>query len=164
VKPRTSLKAVAKTLLAEVEGSELAQLKADVDRMSADLDQAGLERRLLSYLHEAIAAAEPAPGPARVLAGPDRLAVLLLDPHVRGYLLRPGTAGGRRPPRRPAAEAPRQPSRLLAQVHSRYIVGRREVHVPGGRPPWTSGTNDHILYYPRPRAGHGLRSATAALS
>ena len=37
----------------------VAQLKADVDRMSAELDQAGLERRLLSHLHEAIAAAEP---------------------------------------------------------------------------------------------------------
>jgi hypothetical protein len=88
-KTRTSLKAVVKTLLAEVEGSELAQLKADVDRMSAELDQAGLERRLLSHLHEALAAVEPAPGQARVLAGPAGLAVLLLDPHVRGYLLRP---------------------------------------------------------------------------
>jgi hypothetical protein len=90
-KTRTSLKAVVKTLLAEVEDGELAQLKADVDRMSAELDQAGLERRLLSHLHEAIAAAEPAPGPARVLAGPSGLAVLLLDPHVRSYLLRPGS-------------------------------------------------------------------------
>jgi hypothetical protein len=90
-KTRTSLKAVVKTLLAEVEGSELDQLRADVDRMSAELDQAGLERRLLSHLHEALAAAEPVPGQARVLAGPAGLAVLLLDPHVRGYLLRPDT-------------------------------------------------------------------------
>jgi hypothetical protein len=90
-KTRTSLKAVVETLLAEVAGSELAQLKADVGRMSSELDQAGLERRLLSHLHEAVAAAEPAPGQARVLAGPAGLAVLLLDPHVRGYLLRPGS-------------------------------------------------------------------------
>ncbi len=90
-KTRTSLKAVVKTLLAEVEGSELDQLKADVDRMSSELDQAGLERRLLNELNEAIAAAEPAPGPARVLAGPGGLAVLLLDPHVRSYLLRPNS-------------------------------------------------------------------------
>src|SRR5258708_6288266 len=67
-KNRTSLKAVVKTLLAEVEGSELAQLKADVDRMSSELDQAGLERRLLSPLPEAPAAAAPAPGQAHVLA------------------------------------------------------------------------------------------------
>jgi hypothetical protein len=90
-KTRTSLKAVVKTLLAEVESSELAQLKADVDRMSAELDQEGLERRLLGHLHEAIAAAEPVPGGARVLAGPGKLAVLLLDPHVRSYLLRSGS-------------------------------------------------------------------------
>lgn len=89
-KTRTSLKAVVRALLAEVEGGDLAQLRADVDRMSSDLDQAGLERRLLSYLYEAVAAAEPGPGAARVLAGPSGLAVLLLDPHVRGYLLRPG--------------------------------------------------------------------------
>lgn len=86
-KNRTSLKAVVRTLLAEVEGSELDQLKADVDRMSSELDQAGLERRLLSNLHEALAAAEPLPGQARALAGPEGLAVLLLDPHVRDYLL-----------------------------------------------------------------------------
>src|SRR5262249_54345593 len=90
-KTRTSLKAVVKTLLAEVEGSELDQLKADVDRMSSELDQKGLERRLLGQLHEAIAAADPVVGHARVLAGPGGLAVLLLDPHVRGYLLRPGS-------------------------------------------------------------------------
>jgi hypothetical protein len=90
-KTRTSLKAVVKTLLAEVEGSELDQLKADVDRMSSELDQAGLERRLLNELQEAIAVAEPALGPARVLAGPGGLAVLLLDPHVRSYLLRSGS-------------------------------------------------------------------------
>jgi len=90
-KTRTSLKAVVRALLAEVDSSELAQLRADVDRMSSELDQAGLERRLLSYLYEALAAAEPEPGQARVLAGPGGLAVLLLDPHVRGYLLRDGS-------------------------------------------------------------------------
>lgn len=89
-KARTSLKAVVKTLLAEVEDSELDQLRVNVDRMSSELDQAGMERRLLSYLHEALAAALPLPGSARVLTGPNGLAVLLLDPHVREYLLRPG--------------------------------------------------------------------------
>ena len=57
-KTRTSLKAVVKALLAEVEDGELDQLKADVDRMSTELDQEGLERRLLGHLHEALAAAE----------------------------------------------------------------------------------------------------------
>jgi len=90
-KTSTSLKAVVRALLAEVEDGELDQLKADVDRMSTELDQAGLERRLLGHLHEALAAAEPPPGPGRVLAGPNGLAVLLLDPHVRDHLLRPGT-------------------------------------------------------------------------
>jgi hypothetical protein len=90
-KTHTSLKAVVKALLAEVKDGELDQLKADVDRMSTELDQAGLERRLLGNLYEALAAAEPPPGPGRVLAGPNGLAVLLLDPHVRDHLLRPGT-------------------------------------------------------------------------
>lgn len=88
-KTRTSLKAVIRSLLADVDGGELAQLRADVDRMSAELDQSGLEWRLLSYLSEAVAVAEPGPGAARVLAGANGLAVLLLDPHVRSYLLRP---------------------------------------------------------------------------
>lgn len=88
-KTHTRLSTVVKTLLAEVESSELDQLRADVDRMSTELDQAGLERRLLNELNETIEAAEPEPGPARVLAGSRGLAVLLLDPHVRSYLLRP---------------------------------------------------------------------------
>ncbi len=90
-KTHTSLKAVVKALLAEVEDGELDQLKADVDRMSIELDQKGLERRLLSHLYEALAAADPPPGQARVLGGPNGLAVLLLDPHVRDHLLRAGT-------------------------------------------------------------------------
>ena len=76
-KTRTSLKAVVKALLAEVEDGELDQLKADVDRMSTELDQEGLERRLLGHLHEALAAAEPAlrPGPrARGTERPRRAA------------------------------------------------------------------------------------------
>ncbi|MGH3400992.1 MAG: protein DpdH [Streptosporangiaceae bacterium] len=90
-KTHTSLKAVVKALLAEVKDGELDQLKADVDRMSTELDQQGLERRLLSHLHEALAAAESPAAPTRVLAGPNGLALLLLDPHVRNHLLRPGT-------------------------------------------------------------------------
>jgi hypothetical protein len=88
-KSRTSLKAVVETLLADVRSEKLDQLRHDVAQMSSELDQAGLEQRVINQLQEALARAVPEPGPARILAGPRGLAVLLLDPHVREYLLRP---------------------------------------------------------------------------
>lgn len=91
-KSQTSLKAVVKALLAKVESAELNQLRTDVDRMSSGLDQAALEQRLLNHLQEALAAAPPESGPARQLSQKNNgLQVLLQDPHVRGYLLRPGS-------------------------------------------------------------------------
>ncbi|MFI7578001.1 protein DpdH [Micromonospora sp. NPDC049497] len=91
-KTSTSLRAVVRTLLDQpgVDSPELAQLRADVDRMSSELDPDSLQRRLINELSEAVAVAEPKPGPARVLAGPDKLASLLLDPHVRDHLLQQG--------------------------------------------------------------------------
>lgn len=90
-KSQTSLKAVVKALLpAEVEDPELSQLREDVDRMSAGLDQAALEQRLVNQLQEALAAAPAEPAPASVLSGSTGLQVLLQDPYVRGHLLRPG--------------------------------------------------------------------------
>jgi AAA domain-containing protein len=91
-KTSTSLRAVVRAFLDQpgVESPELAQLRADVDRMSSELDQSSLERRLINELSEAVAVADPKPGAARILAGPDRLATLLLDPHIRDHLLREG--------------------------------------------------------------------------
>ena len=137
-KTHTSLKAVVKALLAEVEDGELDQLKADVDRMSTELDQEGLERRLLGHLHEALAAAEPPPGPGRVLAGPDGLAVLLLDPHVRDHLLRPGT--------------------LIPRLAASLLADRRE-----GDPerPLTFTTDRPPARHPRRQEGVGGRAEEA---
>jgi hypothetical protein len=89
-KNKTSLKAVVQELLAEVESAELDQLRADVTKMSSQLDQAALEQRLVNQLQEALAAAPPEAGPAHVLSGKTGLQVVLQDPHVRGHLLRPG--------------------------------------------------------------------------
>jgi hypothetical protein len=89
-KNKTSLKAVVQELLANVESVELDQLRADVTKMSSQLDQAGLEQRLVNQLQEALAAAPPETGPAHVLSGKTGLQVVLQDPHVRGHLLRPG--------------------------------------------------------------------------
>lgn len=89
-KNQTSLKAVVKALLAEVRNSELDQLRADVDRVSSELDKSGLEQRLLNHLQEALVAAPREPGPGSALMGKKGLSVLLLDPHVRGHLLRDG--------------------------------------------------------------------------
>ncbi|BEL10795.1 hypothetical protein Q0Z83_089860 [Actinoplanes sichuanensis] len=91
-KTSTSLRAVVRALLdqPDVDSPELAQLRADVDRMSSELDQRSLERRLINELSEAVAVADSKPGAARILAGPDRLASLLLDPHIRDHLLQEG--------------------------------------------------------------------------
>jgi hypothetical protein len=87
-KNQTSLKAVVKALLAEVRNPELDQLRADVDRMTSELDKSGLEHRLLNHLQEALVAAPREAGPGAALVGPRGLSVLLLDPLVRGHLLR----------------------------------------------------------------------------
>ncbi|GAA4472876.1 protein DpdH [Phytohabitans houttuyneae] len=91
-KTSTSLRAVVRTLLdkPDIDSPEIARLRADVDRMSTELDQAALERRLINELSEAVSTAEPKPGHARMLAGPNRLAAVLLDPYIRDYLLQPG--------------------------------------------------------------------------
>ncbi|MCG5467077.1 ATP-binding protein [Micromonospora sp. MED01] len=91
-KTSTSLRAVVRTLLDQpgVDSPELAQLRADVDRMSSELDVESLERRLINELSEAVAVADARPGQGRVLAGPGNLALLLLDPHVRDHLLQKG--------------------------------------------------------------------------
>jgi hypothetical protein len=91
-KTSTSLRAVIRALLdkPDIASPEVDQLRADVDRMSTELDQAALERRLINELSEAVSTADPKPGIARILAGPSRLATVLLDPYIRDYLLQPG--------------------------------------------------------------------------
>src|ERR1035441_2817743 len=41
---------------------------------------------------------------------------------------------------------PTDPAQLvtLVEVHGRYTSGIRDVHAPGGRPQWISGTDGHI--------------------
>jgi AAA domain len=92
-KTRTSLVAVVDELLAGVEGEHFAQLREDVRRLDQEVDQAGLEQRLLNQLAEALAKTQaPAEATnARLLYGPRGLTVLLYDPHVREELLRPGS-------------------------------------------------------------------------
>lgn len=89
-KARTSLRTVVDRLLADVGGDEIELLRSDVARMSEEVDQAGLERRLINRLSEAVSEADIRTGDARVLAGPGGLAVLFLDPHFRQHLLKPG--------------------------------------------------------------------------
>ncbi|WP_215449399.1 protein DpdH [Streptomyces sp. ATCC 21386] len=88
----TSLKAVVKALIAKADSSELAQLKEDVDRFTADIDQESLGRRILNELSELLSATVPKdiPGPGRVLAGPGRLAAMLHDPFIRQHMLSEG--------------------------------------------------------------------------
>lgn len=88
----TSLKAVVKALIAKADSSELAQLKEDIDRFTAEIDQESLGRRILNELSERLSATPPKeiPGPGRVLAGPGRLAAMLHDPFIRQHMLSEG--------------------------------------------------------------------------
>jgi len=88
-KLRTSLKAVVSALLEQAEGDQFEALRADVERVISQVDEIGLQNRLLNQLQEAVAATPPPDGPARILVRPDGLPALLLDPHVRLHLLQP---------------------------------------------------------------------------
>ncbi len=87
-KKQTSLRGVLKALLAQVDNPELNQLRADVDRMSSELDEKGLQQRLLNQLQEALVAAPRQPGRTGILSGTRGLGILLIDPYVREHLLR----------------------------------------------------------------------------
>lgn len=86
-KTGTSLRTVVDRLLDGMDDARLSHLREEVARTSGELDQTALEQRLLNQMQEALASADP--GTERVLAGPQGLAVLLLDPHVREHLLQP---------------------------------------------------------------------------
>ena len=66
--------------------------------MSTELDQSGWNGACSATCPRPSQRQSLAPVAARVLAGTERACRLLLDPHVRSYLLRPGmpdpTAGG----------------------------------------------------------------------
>ncbi|MFC4034627.1 protein DpdH [Streptomyces polygonati] len=88
-KSKTSLKAVIKSLIARADSDRLNQLSSEVDRFTADVDEASLARRLVHALSETLAAETGTgiSGPARQLFGTRGLAALLDDPHVSAYML-----------------------------------------------------------------------------
>lgn len=91
-KGKTSLKAVVKALLADIDTPVGARLRAEIDRFTADLDEPALARRLLNSIEEALSGTTPhnVSGPPRVLRGPNGLAVIFQDPYVRQHMLSPG--------------------------------------------------------------------------
>lgn len=91
-KGKTSLKAVVKELLADIDTPVGAGLRAEIDRFTTNLDEPALARRLLNSLEEALSGttSHNITGPPRVLRGPTGLAVILQDPHVRQHMLSPG--------------------------------------------------------------------------
>lgn len=90
-KTKTSLVAVVEELLQGMPGEQFAQLRNDVRRLDQEVDQQGLEDRLLNQLAEALSAQEPTAefADARPLLGRGGLAALLQDYHFRQHLLRP---------------------------------------------------------------------------
>ncbi|MFI5897675.1 protein DpdH [Actinoplanes sp. NPDC051513] len=85
----TSLKSVVTALLDDAPGEDFDALRVQVAEVTEQRDAAGLQNRLLNNLQEAILAAEPPSGMARILVAPTGLPALLLDPHVRAHLLEP---------------------------------------------------------------------------
>ncbi|MGW4200359.1 protein DpdH [Streptomyces sp. NPDC004726] len=90
-KHRTSLKAVVQSLIAQANSDELKQLKAEIDKFTADIDASVLARRLIHSLNETLVAetGHGVSGPARQLFGPHGLGALLDDPHVSEFMLQP---------------------------------------------------------------------------
>lgn len=90
-KHRTSLKAVVQTLIAQADSDELKQLKAEIDKFTAEVDAPVLARRLIHSLNETLVAetGRGISGPARQLFGHHGLGALLDDPHVSEFMLRP---------------------------------------------------------------------------
>ena len=90
-KHRTSLKAVVQSLIAKADSDELKQLKAEIDKFTADIDASVLARRLIHSLNETLVAetGRGVSGPARQLFGPHGLGALLDDPHVSQVRLQP---------------------------------------------------------------------------
>jgi ABC-type oligopeptide transport system ATPase subunit len=90
-KHRTSLKAVVQSLIAKADSDELKQLKAEIDKFTADIDASVLARRLIHSLNETLVAetGRGVSGPARQLFGPHGLGALLDDPHVSEFMLQP---------------------------------------------------------------------------
>ena len=90
-KMQTSLAAVVDALLSGVEGEQFSQLRADIHRLSTNMDQDRLSRRLVAELYGSLAATtrKDVSGPARDLTGPKGLALLLQDPHVSDHMLQP---------------------------------------------------------------------------
>lgn len=91
-KLKTSLRAVVEILLEGLEGEQFDLLRTDVRRLGASMDQEALARSLVSHLADSLIGTERSAvkGLARDLVGPRGLAVLLKDPHVGEFMLRPG--------------------------------------------------------------------------
>jgi hypothetical protein len=91
-KMQTSLAAVVDALLSGVEGQQFRDLQGDVHRLSSNMDEGRLARRLINHLQESLAATTraDASGLARELTGPKGLALLLQDPHVSDHMLQAG--------------------------------------------------------------------------
>lgn len=90
-KGKTSLKAVIRELLADLDTDRGAELRASIERFTESRDTPALARELLNSLEEELAAtsSQGLSGAARTLRGPKGLAVILQDPHVREYMLQP---------------------------------------------------------------------------
>ncbi|MET7339428.1 protein DpdH [Nonomuraea sp. NPDC005650] len=88
-KARTSLKSIVEALLTEVDGPEFDKLRSDVLRMGTEITLGGLKQRLLNYLQEALTEAEARIPAERLLVGPGKLELILLDPVLREHMLRP---------------------------------------------------------------------------
>ncbi|MGS2616367.1 protein DpdH [Micromonospora sp. LZ34] len=92
-KASTSLRALVRILLdrEDIVSEKLIQLRRQVDDLASGMDEQALQRHLLFALAEAVAAADPGTDRnRRALVGSARLAMVLRDVHVSGYLTQEG--------------------------------------------------------------------------
>ncbi|RAO52536.1 protein DpdH [Micromonospora saelicesensis] len=92
-KASTSLRALVRILLDrdDIVSEKLTQLRRQVDDLASGMDEQALQRHLLFALAEAVAAADPGTDRnRRALVGPTKLAMVLRDVHVGGYLTQEG--------------------------------------------------------------------------
>ncbi|MFD0583108.1 protein DpdH [Dactylosporangium darangshiense] len=92
-KASTSLRALVRILLdrEDIVSEKLNQLRRQVDDLASGMDESALQRHLLFALAEAVAAADPGTDRnRRALVGPAKLAMVLRDVHVGGYLTQEG--------------------------------------------------------------------------
>lgn len=95
-KERTGLRDVIEELLAFGSGPIIDEIRGQISKLGAGIDQEQLEHRLLNELAEAVRTAEPKSPFEKALVGQDKLHALLHDPFFLDHFVAPASFVNRR--------------------------------------------------------------------